>query len=496
MLDDIAIIDETKKAVKEKKYSAEYGFNKIMEDLILRMESIANEYLKERVYELKEFKNRVLSNILGNKKIDISQIDKEIIIVSELLSASDTAQIDPKKTKAFITDTGGATSHAAIVARQLGIPAVVGTVNITQILKDGDIVIVDGFMGTVIISPSDEEIKTYKERMEKISKEDKEIEIEGIKDNVLKTKDGYIIDLALNYNFETDHTYKPDSILRGVGLLRSEYLFFKQKKIVDFEEQKFNYEQIAEKFNPYHVIVRLLDIGGDKFLEKDIVIQNEENPFLGLRGVRLLFEYRDVFKEQIKAIMAANFKYGNLKMMIPMVSCISEIRQTKDIMREAQLELKREKIGYRNVEVGVMIETPSAALMSDVFASEVDFFSIGTNDLTQYVMAVDRNNSNVAYLFNYFHPAVLRLIKTTITNAHKNNIPVSVCGEMAGEPMAAVILIGMGVDELSMNRNNIRVVYRYMKKINFKDMKKWAAKILKMHTAEEALNMISKQMEF
>jgi phosphotransferase system enzyme I (PtsI) len=405
------------------------------------------------------------------------------------VSPSDASLMRKDRVRALAADLGGKTSHASIMLRELGIPAVVGLRHVTEYTDDGDTVIIDGAKGIIVVDPDESTLRTYIEEQRKY--EEFTEELERLKELDAATIDGHRIELSANIEFEEEIPSTHSQGAKGVGLFRTEYLFF--EKVNPSEEEQYTfYNSIIERIYPESVIIRTVDIGGDKVFPDET--SAEANPFLGWRAVRFCLSRKDFFKTQLKAILRASVK-KNVKIMFPMVSGVEEIRECKRLLDEAKSELKRLELPFdEGIEIGIMIEIPSAALMADLLAPEVDFFSIGSNDLTQYTVAVDRGNENVAHLFDHLHPSVLRLIKRVVEEAHKHSIWVGVCGEMSGDPVAVPVLIGFGVDELSTNPVDILKVKDIIRSLTMEEARQLASKSLSFATSGEVRSFLTAEI--
>ncbi|WPX08984.1 phosphoenolpyruvate--protein phosphotransferase [Anaerocellum danielii] len=441
------------KMVKEKIQqgtNAEWAVNetaKFYESLLLGLD---DEYMRERANDIKDVSERLIRILNGesDSEAGLKNLAEGSIIVAEDLTPSETAQMDKTKVAGFVTQQGGRTSHTAIIARTYEIPAVVGVKGVLGKIKDGDIVIVDGYQGIVLINPDKQILEEYEKRM-KEEKQKKE-ELKRFAVTEVKTKDGRKVKVYANIAFPDEAEIAIKNGAEGIGLFRTEFLFMNRSSPPSEDEQFAAYKAVLEKMEGKPVIIRTLDVGGDKSIPY-LNIENELNPFLGCRAIRLCLGHRELFKTQLKALLRASV-YGNLKIMFPMITTAYELKEAKSILQEAKEELKKQGIEFSDkIEVGIMIETPAAALVSDILADEVDFFSIGTNDLIQYTLAIDRTNEKVSYLYDPLNPAILRLIKMTVDNAHKKGKEVGVCGEIASDENIVPILIGFGVDELSVN---------------------------------------------
>ncbi len=443
---------------------------------------IEDEYLKERTADVNDVGRRILRNLLGKKRTALEDLKERVIVVAHDLSPSDTAMMRKQSVGGFITDIGGKTSHTAIMAKSLEIPAVVGLEEATQTIKSGDVLIVDGTMGMVIINPDEDTLAVYQKEEEKLKGIAEAFYL--VKDLPAQTKDGRSVEI--NANIEL-----PDELLsvkahgaHGIGLYRTEFFYMNRKDLPTEEEQYQAYKYVAEEMNPNPVIIRTLDLGGDKFLSQ-FEIPREMKPFLGWRAIRFCLARPDIFKAQLRAILRASI-HGKLKLMYPMISGIEELQQANKILNDIKNELSHNRVPFdKEIEIGAMIEVPSAAMTADLLAREVDFFSIGTNDLIQYSIAVDRTNEKVAYLYEPTHPAVLRLIKSIIDAGHLSKKWVGMCGEMAGEPAFAILLLGLGLDEFSMPPASIPEVKYIIRSITFKQAQDMAVQALKLSTGKE-----------
>nr|WP_300095070.1 phosphoenolpyruvate--protein phosphotransferase [Sedimentibacter sp.] len=488
MLEDDTFSSDVEVRIKNENINAEFAINETSDTYIKLFENIEDEYLRERADDIRDVMTRVIKILLGINNTDYSKLEENSIIVAKDLTPSDTAQIDKSKVAAMITEMGGKTSHAAIIARIMGIPTVVGLDNITSKIKPNDFVICDGKSGKVLINPNQKQLKYYtqkKEKEEEIGNElKKQIGLSTV------TKDGFEVSLSANIGTPRDVDMVLENDAEGIGLFRSEFIFMNRELSPTEDEQFEEYREVLSRMGNKPVIIRTLDIGGDKNVPY-IDIPKEMNPFLGYRAIRLCLGNIDVFRTQLRAILRASI-YGNVKIMFPMISTMKELKDAKKILEEAKKELKKEGIPFSDkIEIGIMIEIPSAAIISDMLAREVDFFSIGTNDLIQYTLAVDRMNSKLSHLYSQYHPALLRLIKSIIENAHKAGIWVGMCGEAAGDPKLIPVFLGMGLDEFSMNAPSVlksRYIIRGLKK---KEMEQVAANTLNLENAVEVEDYLS-----
>jgi phosphotransferase system enzyme I (PtsI) len=485
MLEDDTFISEVESKIKTEKVNADYALREVSLNYIKMFEKIEDEYLRQRSEDINDVMTRVIKILLGKKTADYSKLNKDSIdsiIIAKDLTPSDTAQIEKGKVAAMITEMGGKTSHAAIIARIMGIPTVVGLDSITQKIKTNDVIICDGKSGKVLINPNEKQLNYYtqkKLRLEEINNElKKQIGLPTI------SRDGFKVALSANIGTPHDVEMVLENDAEGIGLFRSEFIFMNRNCQPTEDEQFEEYREVLQKMGDKPVIIRTLDIGGDKDVPY-IDIPKEMNPFLGYRAIRLCLGNVDVFRTQLRAILRASI-YGNVKIMFPMISTMKELKDAKKILEKSKDELTKEGIPFSdNIEVGIMIEIPSAAIISDLLAREVDFFSIGTNDLIQYTLAVDRMNSKLSHLYSQYHPAMLRLIKGIIENAHKAGIWCGMCGEAAGDPKLIPIFLGMGLDEFSMNSPSILKTRYIIRNLNKNEMEKIAEKTLNMETAVE-----------
>ncbi len=447
MLEDRMLVDEVVRMVREQRAGAEYAFHEVSDRYIAALDAIEDEYLRERAGDMRDLTVRVLDNLLEVKNdFDLHHLTEPCILISHDLSPSTTAQLDKKFVLGFATDLGGHTSHTAIMARSLGIPAVVGLGDITDKLQSGDYALLDGYNGSVIVNPTDQSLFQYGQLAKiKASLEEK---LREIKMQPAVTLDGKNIPLSANIEDQNDIGAVQASGAEGVGLFRTEFLFISRTTLPTEEEQYKVYRQVAAALKPNPVIIRTLDLGGDKFASH-MQLAKEMNPFLGWRAIRFCLAQPELFRAQLRAILRASAE-GNVKIMYPMISGLDELKQANAIVEKCKDELRAEKIPFdERIELGAMIEIPSAALIADALAQRANFFSIGSNDLIQYTLAADRTNDRVSHLYEPTHPAIIRLIKITVDAARKHGIWASVCGEIAGDPVLAPLLIGLGVDKLS-----------------------------------------------
>ena len=492
ILEDRTLIEDVIEVIKNEKVGAEYAFSTVIQRYFQAFSQINDEYLKERISDIRDVGKRLLGNLCGEEKKRLEEFQGKVIIASHDLSPSDTASLDRTKVLAFVTEIGGPTSHTAILGRSLEIPAIVGIDKIINELQDDDTIIVDGTHGVVVINPDPQSIEKF------CSQGDRFIQLTGELDKLrelpAETLDGKRITLAANIEFHHEVASVISHGGEGVGLYRTEYFYMNRTSLPAEQEQYEAYRKVAEGMHPHSVIIRTLDLGGDKFAST-LEIPHEMNPYLGWRAIRFCLTRKDIFKTQLRAILRAS-AHGDLKIMYPMVSSVYEIRAAREILNEAKAELERENLPFtKNIQVGAMIEIPSAALASDVLAKEVDFFSIGTNDLIQYVLAVDRMNEKIAYLYEPTHPAILRLIDMTVQNGHKENIWIGSCGEMSADPAIAILLLGLGIDEISASPVVLPKIKKAIRSIRYSDAKEIAQKALTLQTGKEIRDFLDERLK-
>lgn len=492
LLEDSMLVDQTLRLIRENQYKADWAFNKVLQNLLETFHRIEDQYLRERGHDLRQIGHRVLENLAGRPVDSISNIREPLIVIAHDLSPADTAQILKSPVLGFATDVGSRTSHTAITARTLGIPAVVGLEKVTEEYTEPEEVILDGEEGVVILRATPETVREYQEKRKAYLLRIRELAKFARLPTV--TRDGKTLRLHANIEFPEEADSALRSGAEGIGLYRTEFLFLNRRDIPSEEEHFHTYRRVAEKFPRHPVTIRTLDLGGDKFASQ-VELADEMNPAMGLRAIRFCLREKEIFKQQLRAILRAS-TYGKVKMMFPMISGLGELRAAKAVVEEAKAELRKRKVAYdKEMALGIMVEIPSAAMIADLLAREVDFFSIGTNDLIQYALAIDRVNEHVSYLYEPLHPAVLRLIRRVVDGGHDARIPVSMCGEMAGEPFFSYVLLGLGLDELSMNAMAIPMVKRILRKSVAYEAKEFVGSLLQHGTAAEIGKFLRKKLE-
>lgn len=491
LLDDPEYIGSIKEKIRNEKINSEWAIKEVTDFYINIFTAMDDGYIKERIADLKDVANGILRKLLNIENKDLGNIEKATIIVAKDLTPSDTAQINKDKIAGIVTEIGGKTAHTAIMARTMNIAAVSGIENIRDRVKDGDFIIVDGFTGSLIVKPSQEEIETYtmkrKLYQEKKKAEKKMIGLESI------SQDGYKVEIAGNIGGLEDLDQVLNNDGEGVGLFRTEFLYMNNDKLPTEEEQFQAYRSVAEKLEGRPLVIRTLDVGGDKEIPY-LNIPKEMNPFLGYRAIRFCLSNKEIFKTQLRAILRASV-YGDIKIMFPMISSIEELSLSKSILEEVKEELRQENIRFdEKLEIGIMVEIPAVAINSKAFAKEVDFFSIGTNDLIQYTLAVDRGNGEIVHLYDQFNPAVLNLINMTIKNGHEAGIWVGMCGEVAGDPKLIPVLLAMGLDEFSMNPSSILEARSIIRRTSNKEIEAKLDELLSLPSGKDVERFIDDQI--
>ncbi|MED4129239.1 phosphoenolpyruvate--protein phosphotransferase [Shouchella miscanthi] len=492
VLSDPELIDSVKGKINDDGVTAEYALNEVANLFITMFENMDNAYMQERAADIRDVSRRVLGHLMGIQVVSLAAIAEDTVIIAHDLTPSDTAQLNPAVIKGFATDIGGRTSHSAIMSRSLEIPAVVGTKQATKTIANGDMIIVDGIDGDVLINPSEEELTTYKQKQQQFAEQ--KAEWAKLVNEQTVTKDGVHVELAANIGTPQDLDGVLANGAEGIGLYRTEFLYMGRTELPSEEEQFEAYKEVVERMEGKPVVIRTLDIGGDKELPY-LDLPEEMNPFLGFRAIRLCLEKQDMFRDQLRALLRAS-AYGNLKIMFPMIATIEELREAKEILADEKEKLKADGVTVsEELEVGIMVEIPSTAVAAPQFAKEVDFFSIGTNDLIQYTMAADRMNERVSYLYQPYHPAVLRLIDMVIKAAHAENKWVGMCGEMAGDEIAIPLLLGLGLDEFSMSATSVLPARSQLSKLSKEELSTFAQNALLESTSEAVETLVKKHYQ-
>lgn len=488
VLDDPELIQPIQDKIKNENANAATALTDVTTQFVTIFESMDNEYMKERAADIRDVSKRVLSHILGVELPNPSMIDESVVIVGNDLTPSDTAQLNKEFVQGFATNIGGRTSHSAIMSRSLEIPAIVGTKSITQEVKQGDMIIVDGLNGDVIVNPTEDELIAYQDKRERYFADKKELQ--KLRDADTVTVDGVHAELAANIGTPNDLPGVIENGAQGIGLYRTEFLYMGRDQMPTEEEQFEAYKEVLEAMDGKRVVVRTLDIGGDKELSY-LNLPEEMNPFLGYRAIRLCLAQQDIFRPQLRALLRASV-YGKLNIMLPMVATINEFREAKAILLEEKENLKNEGHDISDdIELGIMVEIPATAALADVFAKEVDFFSIGTNDLIQYTLAADRMSERVSYLYQPYNPSILRLVKQVIEASHKEGKWTGMCGEMAGDETAIPLLLGLGLDEFSMSATSILKARRQINGLSKNEMTELANRAVDCATQEEVIELVN-----
>ncbi|HCZ5579529.1 TPA: phosphoenolpyruvate--protein phosphotransferase [Staphylococcus aureus] len=488
VLDDPELIQPIQDKIKNENANAATALTDVTTQFVTIFESMDNEYMKERAADIRDVSKRVLSHVLGVELPNPSMIDESVVIVGNDLTPSDTAQLNKEFVQGFATNIGGRTSHSAIMSRSLEIPAIVGTKSITQEVKQGDMIIVDGLNGDVIVNPTEDELIAYQDKRERYFADKKELQ--KLRDADTVTVDGVHAELAANIGTPNDLPGVIENGAQGIGLYRTEFLYMGRDQMPTEEEQFEAYKEVLEAMDGKRVVVRTLDIGGDKELSY-LNLPEEMNPFLGYRAIRLCLAQQDIFRPQLRALLRASV-YGKLNIMFPMVATINEFREAKAILLEEKENLKNEGHDISDdIELGIMVEIPATAALADVFAKEVDFFSIGTNDLIQYTLAADRMSERVSYLYQPYNPSILRLVKQVIEASHKEGKWTGMCGEMAGDETAIPLLLGLGLDEFSMSATSILKARRQINGLSKNEMTELANRAVDCATQEEVIELVN-----
>ncbi|HYK01435.1 MAG TPA: phosphoenolpyruvate--protein phosphotransferase [Thermoanaerobaculia bacterium] len=480
---DASFGEKVAQKIEEEQVNAEWALAEVQEELQARFNSFDDDYLRERVADVKDVAERVLVNLQGIAHHDLSEIKHDVVIIADDLTPSDTIHFNRRPIVGFATEVGGRTSHTSIIAKSLFMPAVIGVPRLSKIVDNDELVIVDGYEGTIVVNPTQAMIQEYQSRVSR----HEEAEQKLLENRTLAavTKDHHKISLQANIELveELDDAIKFGA--EGIGLYRSEFLYISTSPDLPTEEEHYNiYRKLAEATAPNWCIIRTFDLGGKK-VAREIIGSKEDNPVLGLRALRLCMQHRDMFKTQLRALLRAS-AHGKIKIMFPLVSGVQELRQVKTLVREVRLELDAEGIAHnKDLQIGIMIEVPSAAVIADLLATEADFFAIGTNDLIQYSLAIDRGNENVSYLYEPLHPAILRLVKGVIDAGKRAGIPVEMCGEMASDPIYAIVLLGLGLEIFSMNPSSIPIIKNVVRSVRYRDCRRIAEIALTKKTAQE-----------
>ena len=488
ILEDEELEEEIIEYLRSHKVNAGVAASRIIDQQVEMLSEIDDEYLKERAGDIRDIGNRLIKNILGMKVVDLGEIDEEAILVAYDLTPSETAQLNLDKVLGFITDIGGRTSHTSIMARSLELPAIVGTNDVTEKVKTGDYLILDAINNAVYVNPSREDIERLKKLEAQLAEE--KAELAKLKDLPALTLDGHRVDVVANIGTIRDCEGADRNGAEGVGLYRTEFLFMDRDQLPSEEEQFIAYKEVVEAMNGRIVILRTMDIGGDKELPY-LDLPKEMNPFLGWRAIRIAFDRRQILHDQLRAVLRAS-AFGKLAVMFPMIISVEEIRELKSVIEVLKQELRNEGKAFdESIQIGLMVETPAAAVNARFLAKEVDFFSIGTNDLTQYTLAVDRGNEMISHLYNPLSPAVLNLIKQVIDASHAEGKWTGMCGELAGDEKATLLLLGMGLDEFSMSAISIPRIKKLIRNVNFHDAKELADSALQKPTAVEIEQLVA-----
>ena len=492
LLKDKLLYGKTIETIESECINAEWALKKVVTSLKAMFMNMSDLYLKERAIDISHVSDRILHNLVGSKPVNIASIDKRVILVAPDLSPAQTSQIQLERVKGFVTDGGGGTSHTSIIARTLGIPAVSGLEHATRKISNDDLIIVDGISGVVIVHPTEQSLIAYEERQMQYEDQVAALNRQGHVEAV--TQDGYRLMVMGNIELPEEIVSVLDRGGDGIGLYRTEFQYLGRPDFPGEMELFEKYKDVVEVMAPRPVTIRTLDINGDKALDH-AAASVEDNPALGLRAIRYCLKHQDVFKIQLRAILRAA-DYGNVRILLPMISGFEEIQEVKALLKTVSDELTQEGIPHnRNVETGIMIEVPSAVILADIMAEAVDFFSIGTNDLIQFSLAIDRGNRQVAYLYNPLHPAILRLLKQTVDAARSRGKKVFMCGEMAGDPLYIPVLLGLGIQELSMNPYAIPQAKQMIRSLNVGDARRFVSEILEEKTSQAVLERVQRRYD-
>ena len=490
IVEDKTLISKIESCIEQDRVNAEYALAHVMAEISERFKNFKDALLRDRISDFQDINKRILHNLLGYDRPNFHElVEEEVIIVAHDLSPSDTAQMRKEKIVGFATDIGGPTSHTAIMARSLEIPAVVGLQEITSHVKDGDRLLVDGIEGVVLLNPSPSELKKYQGKIAEMKL--RLADLAHLRDLKAETLDGFEVNLAANIELPEEAEAALRYGAEGIGLFRTEFLFLNEETLPDEDQQYEAYRSVAQAMAPNQVVIRTLDVGGDKFISSP-AFPSDMGDNLGCRAIRFSLSQPDIFRDQLKAVLRASV-FGNIKIMYPMITSLEEISQANKILEECKDDLRNNNVDFNDdIEVGVMIEVPSAALMADYLARKVEFFSIGTNDLIQYTLAVERTNQQMTYLYDPLHPAILRLIHHTVQSAHNVGIPVGLCGEMAGEPSIIPLLLGLGLDSLSMSPISIPMAKKIVRELELQPLRSWVRGLLNLPTGKEVSKHLKK----
>ena len=493
VLEDKVLFEQVAQGIRQDKNAAEYVFFNVVNKYVQTFSKISDDYLRERISDINDIAKRVLKYLMDESKLhDLDSLQDNLVVVAHDLSPSDAVSLYNKKIMGFVTDIGGRTSHTAIIAKSLAVPAVVGLKDATLKINNGDFLIVDGQKGLLIINPVQATLELYTQKQSQIHASLEKLD--DIKDLPAQTIDGKKVSLLANLELFNEIPNAKKFGAEGVGLYRTEFLYMNRLDLPTEEEQYQAYKQVVEAVCPYVVTIRTLDIGGDKFISS-VEIPNEMSAFLGSRAIRFCLERPDIFKTQLRAILRASM-HGKVQLMYPMISGIGELRQANAILEDVKRSLYEEKISFDTfLKIGIMIEVPAAVMTADTLAKEADFFSIGTNDLIQYTLAVDRVNEKTAHLYEPSHPAILRMIQKTVDAAHGEEKHVALCGEMASDPVMALLLVAMGVDELSMSSSSILTIKKMIRSIRLGDAQRICQEAMQLNTGVEVQEFVSSQMQ-
>lgn len=488
ILEDPEFAGAVETFIRERHVNAEFALWNVSKGLVDVFETMEDEYMRQRASDIRDLSKRVLEHLQGVNRSELASLQNPVILVAHDLAPSDTVTLDRQVVQAFVTEIGGRTSHSAIMARSMGIPAVVGLGAVSQAIQPGTTVIVDGFAGEIIIDPTDDEIRDYKTRIaHDVARKQ---QLQTLVHASTTTQDGHTVELAANIGSPKDLPGVLACGAEGIGLFRSEFLYMNRPTMPTEEEQFDAYRQVVQGMAGQPVIIRTLDVGGDKEIPY-LDLPKEDNPFLGYRAIRVCLDRTDLFKTQLRAILRASH-FGQVKLMFPMISTIEEIRQAKAILEDVKRELDGDGLPYADkLEVGIMVEIPASAIAADLFAKEVDFFSIGTNDLIQYTMACDRMNERISHLYQPYHPAILRLVNMVIKAAHAQGKWVGMCGEMAGDVVALPILLGLGLDEFSMSASSVLEVRRIVRELDYAAAQSIAERALQQDSQEAVQALVA-----